>query len=128
MTPERRISEAELHAYVDGELATEDRAEVEALLAANPAEALLVRGRRDFNEAMARRYASPLAAPVPERMQQVLARMPVHGGAEHSSSTRRWMAVAAAALIAAMAGAAGYVVRDLTPAARRPETAFIASA
>ena len=39
MTPERRISEAELHAYVDGELTAEDRAEVEALLAAAPAEA-----------------------------------------------------------------------------------------
>lgn len=128
MTPERHISEAELHAYVDGELAAEDRAEVEALLAANPAEALLVRDIRDLHEALARRYASPLAAPVPERMQQVLARMPVHGGGEHSSSKRRWMAVAAAALIAAMASAAGYVVRDLTAGARRPEMAFIASA
>src|SRR5262249_42885523 len=108
MTPERDISEAELHAYVDGELIAEDRAQVEALLAANPAEALLVRDIRDLNEAMARCYASPLAAPVPERMHQVLARVPEQGGAEHLGFKRRWIAVAAAALIAAMAGAAGY--------------------
>ena len=33
MTAPRRISEAELHAFVDGELTGEERAEVEALLA-----------------------------------------------------------------------------------------------
>ena len=32
MTPERRLSEAELHAYLDDELTAEDRAEVEAPL------------------------------------------------------------------------------------------------
>jgi anti-sigma factor RsiW len=127
MTPERHISEAELHAYLDGELTAEDRAELEALLAVNPAEALLVHDIRDLHEAMAQQYAGLLAAPVPERLQQVLARMPEHGRAEHSSSKRRWLAVAAAAVIAAMAGAAGYALRELT-AARRPETQLIASA
>ena len=45
MTAPRRISELELHALVDGELTGEERAEVEALLAASPTEQALARGR-----------------------------------------------------------------------------------
>src|SRR5207253_2217808 len=60
MTPERNISEAELHAYLDSELTAEDRADVEALLAAAPAEAGLVRDFRDLNEALRERYAGRL--------------------------------------------------------------------
>jgi anti-sigma factor RsiW len=127
MTPERRISEVELHAYLDGELTAEDRAEVEELLAAGPAEVGLVRDFRDLNEAIARRYASLLDAPLPERMQQVLAAMPEHG-AELSGSARRWVRLAAGVLIALSAAAAGYVVRGLIAPTRSPETAFIATA
>ena len=36
MTPPRHISEAELHALVDGELTGEERAEIEALMASAP--------------------------------------------------------------------------------------------
>ena len=43
MTTERRISEAELHAFVDGELTPRGAGGVEGLLAASPAEAGLVR-------------------------------------------------------------------------------------
>ena len=94
MTPERRISETELHAYLDGELTPEDRAEVEALLAAAPAEAGLVRDFRDLNEAIGQRYAGRLDEPVPGRMQQALARMPEHGSAPSVRAShagwRRW--------------------------------------
>ena len=87
MTPERRISETELHAYVDGELAPEDRAEVEALLAAAPAEAGLVREFRELNESIGQRYAGRLDEPVPDRMRQALARIPEHGGARASEAS-----------------------------------------
>jgi anti-sigma factor RsiW len=128
MTPERRISEAELHAYLDGELAPEDRAEVEALLAAAPAEASLVRDFRDLNEAIAERYAGRLDAPVPGTMQQALARIPEHVIARPPRLARRWAPLAAAIFIAALAGAAGYLARGLTIDARRPEAAFVATA
>ena len=128
MTPERRISEAELHAYLDSELTAEDRAEVEELLAAQPVELGLERDFRDLNEAIAQRYASRLEAPLPERMKQVLATVPEHGGAELASGRRRSMQVAAAALIAVLAAAAGYAVRGLTVPTRSPESAFVATA
>src|SRR5262249_62376985 len=88
MTPERRIGEAELHAYLDGELAAEECAEMEALLAASPVELALLRDFRDLNEAIVQRYASRLDAPVPERMKQVLAGIPKRV-ARHASHSAR---------------------------------------
>jgi anti-sigma factor RsiW len=128
MTPERRIGEAELHAYLDGELAAEDRAEMEALLAAGAVEFALLRDFRDLNEAIVRRYASRLDAPVPERMKQVLAGIPEHVADRRSRSARRWIEAVVAVFITALAAAAGYVLRDLTVEPRRPEAAFVATA
>jgi anti-sigma factor RsiW len=128
MTPERRISEAELHAYVDGELTPEERAEVEALLAAAHVEASLVRDFRDLNEALGQRYADRLEAPVPSRMQQALARIPESSGTGRSGLARRLAQLAAAILIVALAGAAGYMARGLSIDARRPEAAFVTTA
>jgi anti-sigma factor RsiW len=127
MTPERRISEAELHAYLDGELTPEDRAEVEALLAAAPAEASLLRDFRELNEAIGERYAGRLEEPVPGKMQQALARIPEHGGAKPRFA-RRLAPLAAALLIAVLAGAGGYLARGLTIDTRRPEAAFVTTA
>jgi anti-sigma factor RsiW len=128
MTPERRISEAELHAYLDGELTPEDRAEVEALLAAARADADLLRDFRDLNQALGERYAGRLDAPLPGRMQQALARIPQNSGAGRPGFARRWVPLAAAILIAALAGAGGYLARGLTIDARTPEAAFVTTA
>ena len=128
MTPERRISEAELHAYLDDELAAEDRAEVEALLASGPVEAGLVHDFRELNEAIVRRYASRLDAPVPERMGRLLASMSEANRAKPSGFAGRWKEVAIGALIAALAAVAGYLVRDLMLDSYRRETAFVATA
>ncbi|MBO0742265.1 MAG: anti-sigma factor [Hyphomicrobiaceae bacterium] len=127
MTPERRIGEAELHAYLDGELAAQERAELEALLAANPVELALLRDFRDLNEAIVRGYANRLDAPVPERLKQVLAGIPEHVADRRSRSARGWIEAVVAMLIAALAAGTGYVLRDLTVATRR-ETAFVATA
>ena len=66
----------ELHALVDGELTAEERAEVEALLAASPTEQALARDFRDLNQALRARYAGRLEEPMPGPMQEVLARVP----------------------------------------------------
>ena len=124
MTPERRISEADLHAYLDGELTPEDRAEVEAALAAAPAEAALVREFRDLNEAAQKRYAGRLAEPVPASMLALLARIP----RKPSALKRGRMAFAAALLIALTAGLAGYFVRGFVANGSRSEPSFVANA
>ena len=122
MTP-RRISEAELHAFVDGELTKEERAEVEALLQAAPAEQALARDYSDLNEAMRARYAGRLDEPVPVEMLRLLARVPSWPPA----LATRQAAFAAAVLIALTAGIAGYIVRDLRGDGRQ-EATFVSNA
>jgi anti-sigma factor RsiW len=128
MTPERRISEAELHAYVDGELTPEDRAEIEVLLATAPGDASLVREFRELNQAIGQRYAVRPDAALPGRMRQTLARMPEHRGARPPSFVRRWSPLAAAILVAVLAAIGGYLARGLTLETRRPQDAFVATA
>ncbi len=127
MTPERRIGESELHAYLDGELTPEDRAEMEALLVASPGEAGLVREFRDLNEAIVQRYAGRLDEPVPHSIQQLLARIPERGTARRGLA-RRLVPLAAGILVAALAGAGGYFARGLTTETRRPESTFVTTA
>ena len=122
MTP-RRVSEAELHALVDGELTKEERAEVEALLQAAPAEQALARDFADLNEALRARYAGRLDEPVPAEMLRLLARVPSWPPA----LATRQAALAAAVLIALTAGIAGYIVRDLRGDGRQ-EATFVSNA
>jgi anti-sigma factor RsiW len=124
MTAPRRISEAEMHSLVDGELTGEERAEMEALLAAAPADEALVRDFRSLNEALQARYASRLEEPLPAAMQKLLGRMPRWPGA----LARRQAALAAILFIALAAGLAGYFVRGLLTSPPRPEPSFVANA
>lgn len=124
MTPDGRISEAELHAYLDGELTPEDRAELEMLLAAAPSEAGLVREFRELNEALGQRYASRLAEPVPASMLALLARVP----RGRPALAIRPAAFAAAVLIALTAGLAGYLARGFVTNGSPPEPSFVANA
>ncbi len=75
MTAPHRISETELHAFVDGELTADECAEVEAALAASPSDQELVRDVRDLNDALRQRYAGRLAEPLPPALQKPLARL-----------------------------------------------------
>jgi anti-sigma factor RsiW len=123
-TAPRRITEAELHALADGELTEEARAEAEALLAAHPEDDALAREIRSLNEAMRVRYAHRLEEPVPQAIQALLARVPRWPPA---IAPRQW-ALAAALLIAVIAGAAGYLARGLVPVSARPAPSFVANA
>ena len=121
MTPDGRISEAELHAYLDGELTPEDRAEVETLLAASPAESGLMHDFRDLNEALGQRYASRLADPVPASMLALLTRIP----RRRPLRATRLAAFAAALLIAFTAGLGGYLARGFVTSGSQLEPSFV---
>ena len=120
----RRISEMELHAFVDGELAPDERAEVEAALVARPTELELTRELRDLNEAIRQRYASRLNEPIPRALQKPLARFAGNG----SRIVRRLARLAAAATIVFAAGATGYLLHATLAEPRGPEAAFVTTA
>jgi anti-sigma factor RsiW len=68
------ITEAELHACVDGQLPAERRAAVEDYLAAHPAEAERVRAYRRQNDQLHALFDTALDEPVPATWQQPPAR------------------------------------------------------
>lgn len=123
MTGARRISEAELHAFVDGELATTERAEVEALLAAAPEGLRSVRGFTELNERLARHYAHVLEEPIPARLAALTAKPRVR-----ARLLPAWARAAALVALLVAAAAAGYLVRDFRGGNGGPQPAFVASA
>jgi anti-sigma factor RsiW len=123
VTGGRRISEAELHAFVDGELAAKEQAEVEAALAAAPEELRCVRGLAELNERLIRHYAHVLEQPVPARMTALTASPAMRG--RLPPAWRRWAALVAFACAAA---AAGYLTWDLGHGNGGPQPAFVANA
>ncbi|UFZ07226.1 anti-sigma factor [Bradyrhizobium ontarionense] len=95
------VTEDELHAYVDDELPVERRSDVEAWLAAHPAEAERVESWRKMAEALHARYDAAANEPVPPRLDlDRLDRRP-----------RRWIfgAVAASLVAFAIGGAVGWI-------------------
>src|ERR1700716_749479 len=67
--PKISITEDELHAYVDNELPTERRVDVETWLAAHPDDAARVRSWREMAEALHARYDSVADEAVPRRLE-----------------------------------------------------------
>ena len=98
------VTEDELHAYVDGELAANRRAAVEAWLAAHPDDAARVAAWRLQADAIRARYGNVAAQPIPPNLR--LDRM--------SKASRQWKMAAAAAVFGAffLGGIAGWMMRD----------------
>ena len=103
------VTEDELHAYVDGELPAERREAVETWLAKHPDDASLIGIWRAHSDAVRARYGNIVNEPVPARL--ALERI--------MRSRRSWVAIAAAAAIAAfvIGGAAGWLARGASAAA-----------
>jgi anti-sigma factor RsiW len=112
------VTEAELHAYVDGQLDAARRAAVEAHLAANPAEAERARAYARQNEQLHALFDSTLDEPVPEAL--------------HVQPTRRRaspLRYAALLAVAVVGGVFGWVLRGeeaLTITAGLPQQAALA--
>jgi anti-sigma factor RsiW len=125
MTVPSRISEADLHAFVDGELAPAEHAAVEALLAEAPVELAHVQELRQLNDALKARYAEWLAAPQGREIEATVARF---APGWRSLLPRAWVRAAAAVVLIIGAALAGYVVRGLVAEPHGPEAAFVAAA
>jgi anti-sigma factor RsiW len=93
------ITENELHAYADGQLADARRVQVEAHLAHDPEASESVRVWREQNEALRALYNPVLNEPVPQRLLD--ARAP----------RRRWPAYALAAGVMGLGFALGWTMR-----------------
>lgn len=107
------VSEDELHAFVDGELPADRREAVASWLAENPEQAAMVAAWRAQAESIRARYGAAADEPVPDRLKvENVMRL-----TQRSSS--RWIAMAAAAVIAAfmVGGTAGWFARGASAAA-----------
>ena len=97
------VTEEELHAYIDGELAADRRAAVEQWLGTHAEDAARVAAWRAQADAIRTRYGAVAGEPVPSRFD--LDRLARQG--------RKWSRLAAAAVFAALlaGGAAGWFGR-----------------
>jgi anti-sigma factor RsiW len=88
--PERWITEAELHAHLDGELQAERCAAVGAGLAADPEQAARLRSYRRHKMLIARAYGPLLERPIPARIAELALRpMPQRGDRHTGAGLRR---------------------------------------
>lgn len=101
---ELTVTEEELHAYVDGELASDRLAALEAWLAAHADDAARVAAWRRQADAIRARYGNVATQPIPQKLH--LGRM--------SHASRSWKIAAAAAVLVAFfaGGMAGWLLRD----------------
>jgi anti-sigma factor RsiW len=114
------VTEEELHAYVDGELAADRRSAVEAWLASHPEDAARVAQWRAQAEAIRARFGVLASEPVPARFDlDKLAR-----------GVRSWRAIAAAAVVVAFlaGGTVGWMARGASAAAPSRFDTFTAQA
>src|SRR5438046_5886208 len=95
--PNIRVTEDELHTYVDNELPAERRGDVERWLASHPDDAARVQSWRTMAEALHARYDSVIDEAVPKRLDiERLVRQP-----------RKWVYGAIAATLAAFIAGGG---------------------
>jgi anti-sigma factor RsiW len=113
--PAAPIGESDLHAYVDGRLAPERRAEVDAHLAANPAERFRLEAYAAQTKALRERLDAELEEPPPPALLAAAARPPA-----------RWLATAAAVLLV-LGGAAGWTLHSALPPTYRGSFALEAA-
>lgn len=99
------LTEAELHAFVDGELTPERKAEIDTLLAQRPDEALRIQAYREQKRALRALFDPVLDEAVPPRVLR----------AARPSRSRSWMAQrwAAGIAIALIGGATGWGLRGV---------------
>lgn len=114
MTPAGRLSDTELNAYIDAELAAVERQSVEERLAADTVAAAKAAELQRLNEIIRTHYAPVLEEPLPDAMRALL------DWAPQSATAAPWLRVAAAVLLLLAGGAAGFALREATAPAPAP--------
>jgi anti-sigma factor RsiW len=111
------ITEADLQAWVDAALPEARRAEVDAYLAANPAEAERLRAYQAQKQELRALYNPVLDEPLPEGLA-ALASPPAAGGSDQAFLSR-WslQRMAAGFVIALVGGLAGWMAHERYPSA-----------
>ncbi|SMH60780.1 anti-sigma factor family protein [Azospirillum agricola] len=110
--PSNPVTEADLHAWLDGELPEERRAAVERHLADHPEEAQRVERYRDQRALMMRSFGPLIDQPVPDPLRPPFAARG-EPASRFAGRGRMWAAALAASLLVFVAGGAtGWVVRD----------------
>lgn len=130
------VTEADLHAWIDGELPDERRAAVERHMADHPDDAQRFERYRAQRALLARSFGPLIDQPLPDRLTPPFAaREAVAAAAGHAGwagRARLWgMALAASLLLFVAGGATGWVARDRAGGGRQADpltAAFIADA
>lgn len=112
MNDRPKISEHQLHAYVDGQLGEADRAEVEALLGQDEDATARVRAYQAQKQALHADFDGVLTEPIPARLREVR---------PAAMTSPIWRAAAAVVLLLA-GGAGGWFANDWQ---RKPELVLV---
>ncbi len=117
------ITDTDLHAYVDGQLSTSRRPDVEAAMARDPALAGRITEMRRQNDALREAFDLWIGEPLPERLLRA-AEGPVAG----RRGLPRWAAPLLSAAAALLIGVlAGWFGRDLTLEREGTPTTYVRS-
>lgn len=114
----KNVTESELHAYIDGQLASVRRLEVVAYLAANPAQAERLRAYVCQNEKLHRLFDPTLEEPIPAALRRRPVRAP--------RKPMRYALLLAAALLGGTFGWTLRATSPLTVAQTMPQRAAMA--
>ena len=100
-----KIGDLQLHAYVDGELDAEARAEVEVWLSGHPEDRERIQAYQSQAVALHNLYDPILEEPLPDSLKTLAAK-------PSSGPPASWMRIAAAIMLLATGGAGGWLARD----------------
>jgi anti-sigma factor RsiW len=100
------IGDAELHAYLDGELDAEDARVVENWLAENPEEAVRLEGMKHDRDLLSGLHADLLSEPLPEKMSAALRRDTPPPRQHH------WLRAAASVVLLLAGSVAGWFAHE----------------
>jgi anti-sigma factor RsiW len=120
--PSKPVTEAELHAFVDGQLAEGRQREVEAFLASHTEEAMRVEAYRAQKRALRSLFDTVLDEQPPQRL--------VRAARLNTAPRVPWylQRLAAGLLIATISGATGYALHGARPAPKGDEFSPLAAA
>ncbi len=112
MTNSKTYSDTDLHLALDGEMPAEQRAEFDRWLEQNPKEQERFQQFETDRKALKSALDPVLEEPIPSRLTRIRAT-----ANDNSATASRWLMAAAAVLLFAAGGAAGYLAGARLPAA-----------